>query len=306
MLKTNEKLVTVRVPATSANCGPGFDCLGLACTLYDTFTFELIPEGLELEVEGEGEGRMHASPNNLAFLAFFKLWEKVKHTDTGLRVHMKNDVPLSRGLGSSSAAIVGGLMAANYLTGKTLNAQELLNMATAIEGHPDNVAPAILGGFTISFMENGIARALRIVPARRYSLIAVIPDMPLSTVKARGAIPAVIPHKDAVFSASRSALLVGALMSGKSRLLSVAMEDRLHQPYRCPLIPGSGQAFIAAKKAGAYSAVISGSGSTLLAVAHMQADGNKIGLAMQEALNKAGLTSIVKLLRLDLRGAKIL
>ncbi|MCI2109984.1 MAG: homoserine kinase [Acidaminococcaceae bacterium] len=306
MLKTNDKLVTVRVPATSANCGPGFDCLGMACTLYDTFTFELIPEGYELEIEGEGEGRMHPSPNNLAFLAFLKLWEQVKHTETGLKVHMKNDIPLSRGLGSSSAAIVGGLMAANYLSGKTMKPQELLNMATAIEGHPDNVAPAILGGFTISFMENGTAQALRIVPARRYNLIAVIPDMPLSTAKARGAIPAVIPHKDAVFSASRAALLVGALMSGKSRLLPIAMEDKLHQPYRGPLIPGSFQAFAAAKKAGAYSAVISGSGSTLLAVAHLQADGNKIGLAMQEALKKEGMDSTVKLLKLDLRGAKIL
>ena len=306
MLKTNDKLVTVRVPATSANCGPGFDCLGMACTLYDTFTFELLPEGYELEIEGEGEGRMHPSPNNLAFLAFLKLWEQVKHTETGLKVHMKNDIPLSRGLGSSSAAIVGGLMAANYLSGKTMKPQELLNMATAIEGHPDNVAPAILGGFTISFMENGTAQALRIVPARRYNLIAVIPDMPLSTAKARGAIPATIPHKDAVFSASRAALLVGALMSGKSRLLPIAMEDKLHQPYRGPLIPGSFQAFAAAKKAGAYSAVISGSGSTLLAVAHLQADGNKIGLAMQEALKKAGMDSTVKLLRLDLRGAKIL
>ncbi len=303
MFTANNTTVTVRVPATSANCGPGFDCLGLACTLYDTFTFELLPQGLELIVEGEGEGHMHPSPNNLAFLSFFKLWQQVKHTETGLRIHMKNDIPLSRGLGSSSAAIVGGLFAANYLSGKTLSTQQLLNMANSIEGHPDNVAPAILGGFTISFIENGIARALRIVPAQKYNLIAVIPSMPLSTAKARAAIPALIPHKDAVFSASRAALMVGTLMSGKSRFLPIAMEDKLHQPYRGPLIPGSFQAFAAAKKAGAYNGVISGSGSTLLAIAPLRADGTKIGLAMQEALKKHGLDSEIKLLRLDLRGA---
>ena len=298
--------VTVRVPATSANCGPGFDCLGMALTLYNTFTFELLPEGLELTVEGEGAGRMHASPHNLAFLAFFKLWDKISPRKTGLRIHMENAIPLSRGLGSSSSAIIGGLLAANYFTGRKLKNKELLNMATDIEGHPDNVAPALLGGFTISIMENGLVQALRVVPAQKYSLIAVIPSMPLSTAKAREAIPKMIAHKDAVFSASRAALLVGALMSGRNHLLKTALEDKLHQPYRGPLIPGATQAFKAARKAGAYNAVISGSGSTLLAVAPLQANEQKIAEAMTAALKKAGLDSKTEFLRIDLRGAKIL
>ena len=306
MLKTKEKIVTVRVPATSANCGPGFDCLGMACTLYDTFTFELIPQGLELAVEGQGAGRMHPSPNNLAFLAFFKLWNQLQREKTGLRIHMKNDIPLSRGLGSSSAAIVGGLLAANYFSGKTFNNQALLNLATKIEGHPDNVAPAILGGFTISYMEQGSARSLRFVPVKKYQLIVAIPSMPLSTAKARGAIPETITHKDAVFSVSRAALLVGALMSGKSNFLPIALEDKLHQPYRGPLIPGCFEAFTAAQKAGAYNGIISGSGSTLMAIAPLQSDGNKIGSAMQNVLKQHGLESVFKKLKLDLQGAKIL
>ena len=148
-----KKSVRVIVPATSANCGPGFDVLGAACNLYNEFTYELTERGFELEVTGEGSGRLHASGKNLAFLAFFRLWNDL--TDrryTGLKVSMHNRIPLSRGLGSSSTAIVAGLMAANYLTGSTLTRQQLVDYATEIEGHPDNVAPALLGGFTVSYI----------------------------------------------------------------------------------------------------------------------------------------------------------
>ena len=143
--------ITVIVPATSANCGPGYDSLGLACDLYNDFTFEISERpGFALEVIGEGEDRLYASGRNLAFLAFFKVWNEVQGTRIGLKVTMQNRIPLSRGLGSSSTAIVAGLVAANLLTGATLSKEQLLNYATEIEGHPDNVAPALLGGITIS------------------------------------------------------------------------------------------------------------------------------------------------------------
>ena len=218
------KSVRVIVPATSANCGPGFDVLGAACNLYNEFTYELTERGFELEVTGEGSGRLHASGKNLAFLAFFRLWNEL--TDrryTGLKVTMHNRIPLSRGLGSSSTAIVAGLMAANYLTGSTLTRQQLVDYATEIEGHPDNVAPALLGGFTVSYMAHGKAASLRFVPKKPLSFIAAVPAEPLSTARARQAIPETVSHKDAVFNAGRSALLVSALLTGEYKFLPDAL-----------------------------------------------------------------------------------
>ena len=159
--------ITVIVPATSANCGPGYDSLGLACNLYNDFTFEILDTpGFALEVIGEGEDRLRAGGRNLAFLSFLKVWNEVRGTRIGLKVTMQNRIPLSRGLGSSSTAIVAGLVAANLLTGSTLTKERLLNYATEIEGHPDNVAPALLGGITISYMDRSGAHSLRFLPQK--------------------------------------------------------------------------------------------------------------------------------------------
>lgn len=302
-----KKSVRVIVPATSANCGPGFDVLGAACNLYNEFTYELTERGFELEVTGEGSGRLHASGKNLAFLAFFRLWNEL--TDrryTGLKVTMHNRIPLSRGLGSSSTAIVAGLMAANYLTGSTLTRQQLVDYATEIEGHPDNVAPALLGGFTVSYMSHGKAASLRFVPQKPLSFIAAVPAEPLSTARARQAIPETVIHKDAVFNAGRSALLVSALLTGEYKFLPDALEDRLHQPYRMPLINGTQAVFKAAKNAGAYGAVISGAGSTLMAYAAADADSEAIGRAMQQAFEKAGQQAVYHVLKLDEEGARVI
>ena len=302
-----KKSVRVIVPATSANCGPGFDVLGAACNLYNEFTYELTERGFELEVTGEGSGRLHASGKNLAFLAFFRLWNEL--TDrryTGLKVTMHNRIPLSRGLGSSSTAIVAGLMAANYLTGSTLTRQQLVDYATEIEGHPDNVAPALLGGFTVSYMSHGKAASLRFVPKKPLSFIAAVPAEPLSTARARQAIPEMVSHKDAVFNAGRSALLVSALLTGEYKFLPDALEDRLHQPYRMPLINGTQAVFKAARNAGAYGAIISGAGSTLMAYAAADADSEAIGRAMQQAFEKAGQQAVYHVLKLDEEGARVI
>ena len=305
MIKTNEAVI-VKVPATSANCGPGFDSLGLACTLYNTFTYEVCKDGLELVIDGEGKDLLSADAGNLAFAAFFKVWNKMTDQEIGLKVHMRNNIPLSRGLGSSSTAIVAGLMAANYMTGSTLTKADLVNLATEMEGHPDNVAPALLGGFTISYMEDKTAHSFSFIPAKKLKLVAVVPSMPLSTSKARAAIPTLVPHCDAVFNASRTALLIGALMSGEYSYLPAALEDKLHQPYRASLIPGMEEAFTAAKAMGAYNAIISGAGSTLMAYAPVTGNPDEIGQAMVAALAAKGMDAIYHVLNIDIEGAKIL
>jgi len=305
MIKTDEPVI-VKVPATSANCGPGFDCLGVACTLYNTFTYEVIKSGLELLIDGEGHDVLTATSNNLAFVSFFKVWNKITDQEISLKIHMRNNIPLSRGLGSSSTAIVAGLVAANEMTGNTLTKDELVGMATEIEGHPDNVAPALLGGFTISYMVDKIAHSFCFVPAKKFKLVAVVPEMPLSTARARAAIPSQVPHGDAVFNASRAALLIGSLMSGEYKYLPAALEDKLHQPYRAELIPGMHEAFAAAKAKGAYNAIISGAGSTIMAYAPVTSNTDEIGRAMVEALASKGMEAVYHVLNIDADGAKIL
>jgi homoserine kinase len=279
----------------------------LACNLYNEFTFEISKGiGLELEVVGEGSDRLRASNRNLTFNAFDLIWTKLGGKQVGLKVKMHNRIPLSRGLGSSSSAIVAGLFGANALKNEALTREELFQHAAELEGHPDNVGPAIFGGINITYMEKGVARALTFRPGRELSFIALVPEKTLSTSLARAALPTQVPHVDAAFNANRAALLVGSLMSGCYDYLGAALEDRLHQPYRAHLIPGMADAFAAARANGAYGAVISGSGSTLMAYADAAADGNKIGQAMQNALAAHGEKSKVHILRLDPIGAQIL
>ena len=304
-----KKSVTVRVPATSANCGPGFDSLGLALTLYNDFTFTISDEtfGFSLEVEGEGKDSFHASGRNMAFASFLQVWNKVTNRQRiGIHVDMCNQVPKSRGLGSSSTAIVAGITAASILSGADMTRDEILQEANVMEGHPDNVAPAIYGGFTISFQENGVAHTLRTVPKMPLKFIAVVPDMQLSTHLAREAIPKEITHSDAVFNASRTALLTAALLEDRPELLQFALEDKLHQPYRSKLIPGLSEVFAAGEEAGAYKCIISGSGSTLLAYASPDKDGDVIGKAMVDAFLQCGQTAVYLVLQLNTKGTEIL
>lgn len=300
------KKVTVRVPATSANCGPGFDTLGLACNLYNYFTYELIDQGVNLKIEGEGFEKLKASKNNLAFLSFYKVWNKIVGSKTGLSVCMTNNIPMSRGLGSSSTAIVAGLVAANYLSGNTLSKNDLVQLATEIEGHPDNVAPAILGGMTISYVDNEKAYSLKFLPIKPFKLVAVVPDMPLATSLARKAIPKTVPHQDAVFNTSRAALLVASMLTGEYQHLGPGLSDRLHQPYRAHLIPGMEKAFSAAVNAGAYNAIISGAGSTLMAYVPVNVSCNTVGEAMCKALSDQDLHSVCHFLDIDTVGAVVL
>jgi len=298
--------VSIRVPATSANCGSGFDTLGLACTLYNEVTYEITSSrGFQLEVTGEGAEYLKPCGRNLAFASFLRVWNEVTARERiGLKVTMHNRIPMSRGLGSSSSAIVAGIYAGNILSGNRFNDDELLGFATEIEGHPDNVAPALLGGFTISYMDGLKAHSLRVEPAKPLKFIAVVPERRLPTVLARQAIPKTVSHHDAVFNTSRASLLVGALLSGEYQYLASGLEDKLHQPYRAHLIPGLDDVFEAARNAGAYNAIISGAGSTVMAYADVNADHEKIACAMQDAFLKNNEPCAYHILDLDLDGVK--
>ena len=242
---------------------------------------------------------------NMAIRSFFRAWNEATGGEKiGLRLSMENNIPLSRGLGSSSSAIVAGLYAANCLSGNKLSQEQLLAFATEIEGHPDNVAPALYGGLTISYTEADGPHSLRLLPAKPLKFIAVVPATPLSTTLARQAIPANVPHGDAVFNTARASLLVGALLSGHYEYLSAGLEDRLHQPYRAKLIPGLEEVWEAARQAGAYNAIISGAGSTVMAYAPMDADHEAIGLAMQAAFARQGEQAVYHLLDLDEEGVQ--
>ena len=283
--------VTVRVPATTANLGPGFDCLALALDWWNEATFELVGEDISVLVTGEGAGRLPRDEHNLMAQAFFFFHRAFGLTlPRGLRIHCNNQVPLGSGLGSSASAAVAGLLAANALSGRGVAVSELLRLADALEGHPDNAAAALLGGLVI------IARQEEGLLTRRYDLDAlsaavVLPDFNLPTRTARAALPPQVSMQDAVFNLGRTALVVDALRSGDLHLLGQVMDDRLHQPYRLKLIPGAESALAAARQAGAAAAAISGAGPSLIAFLQRTEDAGAVNAAMQAELRKAGLSS---------------
>lgn len=294
----------VVVPATTANLGPGFDCLGLALSLYNTTTVYPAIRS-QFVVQGEGEGGLALDESNLVWRAACHLWQRVGHPEPTLALTMDNAIPLSRGLGSSSAAIVAGLLLANRVAGEPIQLPDLVAMATEIEGHPDNVAPALLGGLVVSAMNaNQVLTANFPWPAQLQIVVAV-PEFELATQQARQALPATVAHGDAVFNASRVALLLAALRSGDLDLLRQAVDDRLHQPYRLPLIPGAVGARAEAERAGALATAISGAGPTLLALVGPQQNPSAVGKAMRDGFAEAGISSRYLLLQPNLQGAYI-
>lgn len=297
--------VKVRVPGTTANCGPGFDAVGIACTIYNDLELILSETGnLLIEIQGEGAGKIPTDETNIVWQVVQSVLTKVGKKYQGIHIKMDNKIPLSRGLGSSAAAIVSGLFAANAATGNTLSKEDLLDMATAIEGHPDNVAPAIFGGITTSVMEGEQAHCLRFMPPAKLSMVVAIPDFNLSTHGARQVLPQIVPFKDAVFNIGRTALVIGALCKGEFQHLRYALEDKIHQPYREHLIPGMSQVFAAALGEGALGVALSGAGPCLIAFA--QEGCNKIGLGMVEAFAKNQVSAKYLVLDIDAEGAKVI
>jgi homoserine kinase len=258
--------VTVVVPATSANLGPGFDSLGLALGLYDEVTVRLTDApGLSVEVTGEGADVLARDGSHLVARTLRDAFERFGAVPAGLRVRCANHIPQGRGLGSSAAAIVAGVMAAAALAGDgRIDPAEVLAVAGEIEGHPDNVAACLLGGFTIAWTEGGRAHGVRLDPDPRIEALVFVPPDGLSTETARGLLPATVPHGDAVHAASRAALAVAAL-TRRPDLLLAATEDRLHQPYRAPAMPASAALLDRLRAAGA-AAFVSGAGPSVLAL----------------------------------------
>jgi len=279
----SEAPVLVRVPATSANLGPGFDALGLALSLYDDVAARVTRSGLSIEVSGEGAADVaDAGEKHLVVRAMRAAFDDLGvGQPPGISVHCVNRIPHGRGLGSSAAAIVAGVLAARALVGAGVSADEALPLANELEGHPDNVAPCLYGGLTIAWLSDGqpvadgaadatpvprsgTPHAIRLEPAEHVTPVAIIAPAPVSTEVARGLLPGQVPHSDAARNAGRAALLVAALTARPEALLD-ATEDRLHQDYRAPAMPATHDLVGRLRGAG-LAAVVSGAGPSVLAL----------------------------------------
>jgi homoserine kinase len=253
-------MIKVMVPATSANIGPGFDCLGVALNMYNTFYFAEIESGLVIE----GGDESYQNENNLIYVAMKKCFDKIGYTPKGIKISTHTDVPMSRGLGSSATCIVAGLVGANEIAGGKLSKDEILLLATEMEGHPDNVAPAIFGGMVAAIYEEDQVYYSNIEVAKGLKFCALIPNFKLSTEKARSVLPKEVPYKDAVYNVGRVSLMVTALSTGKFDLLKVACQDKLHQDYRGVLINNYFDIIKKCEEYGSLGAFLSGAGPTIM------------------------------------------
>ncbi|HEY3396728.1 MAG TPA: homoserine kinase [Armatimonadota bacterium] len=286
--------VTVQIPASTANLGPGFDCLGLALSLYNTVT--LAPaDATEVAVTGEGAGRLPADESNLVLRAAAALAARAGVSVPGWRLHQHNDIPLCRGLGSSSAAIVGGIVAADRLLELDTPAAELLDLAAELEGHPDNVAPALYGGLTVCAAEEGRVLCVAGPAPADLHIAAVIPDFEVSTEEARGVLPTQYSREDTVYNLSHACLTLAALQQGRYDLLGRAMRDRVHQPHRVGLVPGMAEVIERALLLGAQAAALSGSGPTVACFADREVPG--LAEAVTAGFARQGLLTRVLWLR---------
>ncbi len=300
----NGRRITIRVPASTANLGSGFDVLGLALGLYNMIEMETTSRGVEVTVEGEGAERLQGEgKRSLVVRAAEAAFAHLGVTPPGLKVHLRNEIPLKRGLGSSGTACLGGIIGAAELTGRPLSPQEILKLALPLEGHPDNITPSLVGGLTASCLSEGEVRYVKIPLPEAITVVAVIPEQQLSTAEARRALPRQVPFADAVHNVSRVALLVGAMVAGDLSLLDEATRDRLHQPYRAKLLPGMEEVLEVARRGGALAAFLSGAGSTVVALVNQGAE--TVGAEMAEAWARIGLRAEVKVLAIDREGVQL-
>jgi homoserine kinase len=292
--------VHVRVPATSANLGPGFDALGLALALHN----EVIAEegqGVIVRIEGEGAERLPRDGDNVVARGVRLVYEAAGRPFEGCALECVNRIPAARGLGSSAAAWVGGLVAGNALLGAPLSRDALLGLAARAEGHPDNVAAAIFGGLTVSCATPEDVTAVTLPVPDSLAWVVLIPEVTSATAEARALLPRSVPREDAVFNVQRVALLLASLQAARPAALRTALEDRLHQPYRLKLFPWMPEVAAAARAAGALGCVLSGAGPSLLAV--VAGDGGAVARAMEAALRKAGVHGTARVFDVDSAGA---
>jgi len=295
-------MITVRVPATSANVGPGFDSLGIALKLYNDFGFrELEEDGLKFK----GMPEEFCNENNIIYQAMKHCFDKAGYKIKGLEIsELTQDVPVSRGLGSSSTCIVGGLVGANEILGKKFSEEELLEMAVEIEGHPDNVAPALLGGMVVAIVDENKTFYDKVDVKKGIKFVSIIPNFRLSTKKARGVVPQQISLKDGVYNVSRAALMVACFSSGKYDLIKYACKDAFHQNYRAKLIPGFEEVYNKSYELGALGCYLSGAGPTIMAI--INEEDERFSNELREFLKIKGLEWDILELSIDDAGATII
>ena len=298
--------VVVDVPATTANLGPGFDCLGAALDLNNRFAMRRIEGGgerFELIIEGTEGSHLRGGPENLVYRAAQRVWKAAGLEPVALEARVRLAVPPARGLGSSATAIVAGLMGANALVGGPLSKEKLLELAIDIEGHPDNVVPSLLGGLCMT--AKAASQRWRVVRCEwtpSVKAVVAIPSIRLSTSEARRAMPKAIPVGDAVVNLGALTLLLQGLRTGNGDLISDGMHDRLHEPYRWRLIKGGDQVKQAAMDAGAWGCAISGAGPSVLALCE-EDKGPAVSRAMVKAWEAAGVASRAPVLNLQTSGS---
>lgn len=309
--------VSVKVPATSANIGPGFDCMGLALPIYNTVTIEetVLPgTGVEINVISDSDAVDPASlehipldENSIVYKAIELLYNSIGQTPSELKITIHSSIPVTRGLGSSSSVIVGALLAANELLGRPADEAALLSIATEIEGHPDNVAPAILGGLIIAAQEDdGSVTYRKLEWPQEWAITVCVPDFELATEIARSVLPKDVPMKDAIFNAQRLAMLLHAVNTKDSELMKTALKDRLHQPYRMKLIPGLDKIMDNLKHfENVLGCVISGAGSTILVISEKN-DLDKIRNVVKETWADQNIKCDIRTLPVETLGAQVL
>jgi homoserine kinase len=295
-------MIKISIPATSANLGPGFDCLGVALNMNNIIEVEEIESGLIIQ-NADINSKIPVNENNLVYRTMKSVFDRVGYNLKGLRIVQTNNIPTARGLGSSAACIVGGICAANEISGANLSQYDMALLAAQLDGHPDNTTPAMFGGMIISILDKDRLHYVKIDIPQELKFAAMIPKFTLSTSKSRMMLPKKIWHKDAAFNIGRASMLVASMLTGNTKDLSFMFEDKLHQPYRKSLIPDMNRIFQKSLDYGAKGCYLSGAGSTLMAV--LDQNEQEFCAKMDAYISSLKYGWKVKLLEVNKTGAEI-
>lgn len=295
-------MIRLRVPASSANMGAGFDTLGVAVGLYNRIQIEEIPSGLEI-INKNTQSFIPKDGNNLIYSAMMYLFESVGYKPKGYRIVQNSKIPMTRGLGSSSACIIGGMLAANIISGRTLSYNEIIHLAAKMEGHPDNVGPALFGGFCVSLTDGDktIIKSTKI--ERDIKFAVIIPDFFVATKKSRGVLPSRVDFKDAVYNIGHASMFQAAMLTGDMNALKMSAKDKLHQQYRKNYVDGMEDIFEKTYALGSHATYLSGSGPTILSV--LDGDYDKFSDGMKKYFEENNLKWKCMILPIDNVGAVV-
>lgn len=298
-------MIHIKVPATSANMGSGFDSIGIALQLYNELWVEEIEKGIEIEVKNKQSVYIPEDENNLIYKTIANFYTELGMKVPGLRLIQADNIPLTRGLGSSAACVVAGLTAANALSGKNYSKYELASIAAKLEGHADNSNPAILGGMVVSALSAENMQYVKFSVPEFLNFAVMIPDFTVATENARNILPKTVSHEDAVFNASRSALLVASMISGNTHNLRMAVEDKLHQSYRIQLVPGMESIISSSYTCGAKATYLSGAGPAMISIVEDN-DIEEFKIKMFDYLVKMPYNWSLEFIKPDYEGSKII